>query len=66
MQDEHGDVMEDNESVHEGSKWCCKVDARINFYATKWLFHKHLDRTHGLRMQQGGYEHPCTHPKGLR
>jgi hypothetical protein len=42
IQDEHGDVMEDNEWAHEGSKWCCKVDACITSYAAKWLFHKHL------------------------
>jgi len=30
MQDEHGDVMEENEWVHESSRRCCKVNACIN------------------------------------
>jgi hypothetical protein len=42
IQDEHGNALEDNEWAYEGSKWCCKVDACINSYASKWLFHKHL------------------------
>jgi hypothetical protein len=51
MQDEHGDAMEENEWVHEGSRACCKVNVCTNSYATK--FHKHLDQTHGLQMQLG-------------
>jgi hypothetical protein len=39
IQNEHGHAMEDSEWVHKGSRWCCKVDACINFYAAKWLFH---------------------------
>jgi hypothetical protein len=48
MQDEHGNAMEDNEWVHESSRRCCKMNAWIISYATKWLSHKHLDQTHGL------------------
>ncbi len=50
MQDEHGDAMEKNEWVHEGSKTCCKVNACSNSYATKWLLCKHLDQVDGLQM----------------
>ncbi len=53
MQDEHGDVMEENEWVHEGSRGCCKVNACTSFYVAKCLFHRHLDQTHGLQMQLG-------------
>jgi len=35
MQDEHGDVMEDNEWIHESSRECCKVNAYTSSYATK-------------------------------
>jgi hypothetical protein len=35
MQDEHGDAMEENEWVHEGSRACYKVNACNNSYATK-------------------------------
>ncbi len=49
--DEHGDVMEDSEWAHKGSRWCCKVDACFNFYAAKWLLHQYLERTHSFRMQ---------------
>jgi hypothetical protein len=38
IQDEHGDVKEDSEWAHKGSRWCCKVDACTNSYAAKWLF----------------------------
>jgi hypothetical protein len=38
VQDEHGDVMDDNEWATEGSKWCCKVSTCICSYAAKWLF----------------------------
>jgi hypothetical protein len=37
IQNENGDVMEDNEWVHKGLRWFCKVDACTCFYATKWL-----------------------------
>ncbi len=30
MQDEHGDVMEENECVHESSRKCCKVNVYIS------------------------------------
>ncbi len=30
IENEHGDVMEDNEWVHKGSRWCYKVDACTN------------------------------------
>jgi hypothetical protein len=43
IQDEHGDAMEDNEWVHKGSKWYCKVDACTNSYVAKWLFREHLE-----------------------
>jgi hypothetical protein len=66
MQDEHGDVMEENEWVHEGSRGCCKVNACTSFYAAKWLLHKHLDQTHGLQMQLGRFRHPSIHPGSFR
>jgi hypothetical protein len=66
MQDEHGDVMEENEWVHEGSRACRKVNACNNSYVAKWLFCKHLDQANGLQMQLGRFERPSTHPKGLR
>ncbi len=66
MQDEHGNAMEKNEWVHESSKGCCKVNACITSYATKWLSHKQLDQTHGLQMQLGKFGCPSTHPKGLK
>jgi len=43
IQSDHGDVMEDSEWAHKGSRWCCKVDACTNFYAVKWLFHQDLE-----------------------
>jgi hypothetical protein len=43
IQDEHEDVMDDNEWVNEGSKWCCKVDTCTCSYVAKWLFCKHLE-----------------------
>ncbi len=43
IEDEHRDAMEDNEWVHEGSKWCCKVDAYISSYVAKWMIYKHLE-----------------------
>jgi hypothetical protein len=43
IQDEHGDAMEDNEWVHKGSRWCCKLDACTNSYEAKWLFCQHLE-----------------------
>jgi hypothetical protein len=66
IQDEHGDVMEDNEWAHEGSKWSCKVDACTNFYVAKWLFCKHLERTHSLRLEIGRLRHPYTYLAGPR
>ncbi len=66
MQDEHGDAMEENEWVHEGSRECCKVNACTSSYAAKWSFYKHLDQTHGLQMQLSIYEHPSTHLEGLK
>ncbi len=48
MQYEHGDAMKENEWFLEGLKGCCKVNACTSSYAGKWLFHKHLDQTHGL------------------
>ncbi len=63
LQDEHGDAMEKNEWVHEGSRWCCKVDACICFYAPKWLFCKNLDQTHGFQMQLSRYGCPSICPK---
>jgi hypothetical protein len=57
--------MEENEWVHEGSRGCCKVNACTSSYA-KWLFHKHLNQTHGLQMQLGRYERPPTHLEGLK
>jgi hypothetical protein len=66
MQDEHGDAMEENEWVHEGSRACCKVNACSNSYAAKWLLCKHLDQTNGLQMQLGKFGHPSTSPKGLK
>jgi hypothetical protein len=66
MQDEHGDGIEENEWVHEGSKACCKVNACSNSYVAKWLFCKHLDQVDGLQMQLSKFGHPSTHPKGLR
>jgi len=62
IQNEHGNAMEENEWVHEGSRRCCKVNACISFYAAKWLFHKHLDQTHGLQMQFDRFRHPSTCP----
>jgi len=38
IQDEHGNVMEDNEWAHKGSRWCCKVDACTSFYVVQWCF----------------------------
>jgi hypothetical protein len=35
IQDEHEDVINNNEWVNEGSKWCYKVDACTCSYATK-------------------------------
>jgi hypothetical protein len=66
MQDEHGNAMEENEWVHEGSRGCCKVDACTSSYVAKWLLRKHLDQTHGLQMQLGRYECPPIHPKGFK
>jgi hypothetical protein len=43
MQDQHGDAMEENEWVHEGSRGCYKVNACISSSAAEWLFHKHLN-----------------------
>jgi hypothetical protein len=66
MQDEHGDAIEKNEWVHEGSKRCYKVNACTNSYVAKLLFCKHLDQTHGLCMQWGRFKHPSTHLRGLK
>jgi hypothetical protein len=60
MQNEHGNEIEENEWVHEGSRRCCKVHACISFYVGKWLFHRHLDQTHGFQMQLGRFRHPST------
>jgi hypothetical protein len=30
IENDHGDVMEDSEWVHKGSRWCYKVDACTN------------------------------------
>ncbi len=66
MQDEHGDEMEENEWIHEGSRRYCKVNACPSFYVAKWLFHKHLDQTHGLQMQLGKSRCPSIHHGGLK
>jgi hypothetical protein len=66
MQDEHGDAMEKNEWVHEGSRRCCKVNACTSSYASKWLFCKHLDQTHGLHTQLSRFGRPSTRPRGLK
>jgi hypothetical protein len=66
MQNEHGDVMEKNEWVHEGSRWCCKVNACTRFYAPKWLFCRNLDQKHGFQMQLNGFGGPSIHPKSPR
>ncbi len=58
--------MEEIEWVHEGSRWCCKVDACTSFYAAKWLFHRHLDQTHGHQMQVGRFGRPSIRPNGPR
>ncbi len=50
MQDEHGDAMEENEWIHEGSRTCCKLNACNNSYAAKRLICKHLDQTNCLQM----------------
>jgi hypothetical protein len=50
IQNEHGDVMEDSEWAHKGSRWCCKVDACTSSYVAKWLLRQHLERTHSFRM----------------
>jgi hypothetical protein len=50
--------MDENEWVQESSRRYCKVNACPSFYVAKWLFHKHLDQTHGLQMQLGRYR--CT------
>jgi hypothetical protein len=42
--------MENNEWVHEGSRGCCNVNACTSFYATKWLFCRHL----GVDASYGG------------
>ncbi len=64
IQYEHGDVMDENEWVHEGSKWYCKVDACTYSYTAKWLFCKHLERTHSIRMQTGRLGCPFSYPRG--
>ncbi len=66
MQDEHGDVMEDNEWIHESSRKCCKVNAYSNSYATKVMFRRHLDQTHGLQKQLSRSKHPSTNPRGFK
>jgi hypothetical protein len=66
MQDEHRNAMEENEWVHESSKRCCKVNACTSSYATKRLFCKHLDQTHGLHMQLGRFGHPSIRPRGFK
>jgi hypothetical protein len=66
MQYEHGDAMGKNEWLHEGLRGCCKVNACISSYAGKWLFHKHLDQTHGLYMQLGRSRHSSICFRGLR
>jgi hypothetical protein len=53
IQDEHGDAMEDSDWAHKGSRWCCKVDACISYYAIKWLLCQHLERTHSLQCKLG-------------
>jgi hypothetical protein len=66
IQEKHGDVMEDSEWAHKGSRWCCKVDACISSYVTKWLFHQHLEQTHSFQMQVGKSRCPSIHPRGPR
>jgi hypothetical protein len=61
IQNENGDVIEDNEWVHKGSRWFCKVDACTCFYAAKWLCCQHLEQTHSLRMQAKKSRCPSTH-----
>jgi hypothetical protein len=65
MQDEHGNAMEENEWVHDSSRGCCKMNTCTTSYATKWLFHKHLDQTQGLHMQLTSFGYLSTCPKGL-
>jgi hypothetical protein len=55
--------MEDNEWVHEGSKWCCKVVHPLvlmwpsGFYVSIWS-------KHFLQMQIGRLRHPFSHHRG--
>ncbi len=53
-------VMEDTDWVHEGSRWKCKINGCTDAYATKWLFHQHLDNKHRLHMDVGKFGHPST------
>jgi hypothetical protein len=50
----------------QGIKSICNVNACINSYVSKWLLHQHLDKTHISHMEVGRFEHPFTHPRGLR
>jgi len=59
-------AMEDANWVHERSRWKCKINGCTNTYATKWLFHQHLDNKHGLCMEVGKFGHPFTHVGGPR
>jgi hypothetical protein len=66
IQNEHKDAMEDNEWAHEGSKWCCKVDACISSYVAKWLIRKHLSEHTHFKYKMGNQGCPSIRPRGLR
>ncbi len=54
-------VMEYVDWVHEQSRWKCKINGCTNTYVVKWLFHRHLDNKHRLRIEVGKYGCPSTH-----
>ncbi len=59
-------AMEDEDWVHERSKWKCKINGCTDTYVAKWLLCQHLDNKHRFHMEVSKYGHPSTHVGGPR
>jgi len=59
-------AIEDEDWVHERSKWKCKINGCTHTYATEWLFHQHLDNKHRLCMEVGKSCRPFIRVGGPR